>query len=1027
LQQTKRHREVIAILLILATAANAQNRLDTGFLGGHPPEGKASPTPDPRAKVSNRSKAIALEEKRADSKAQAESIATINSLTLILRNTQPGVARNKLLLNHATALNLFARLKILASKSSTPTEEIKKYLSASLKDVEEVLGSPFITADQKWRSHDIAGTSALYLDEEQKAREHFLQVLALNPPADKAGRIGLMIAEDLFDQGKFKEATEYYTRYYSKMNAQLKELALYKLGWCMINLDEPDQAENYLARVARSKSTSGVGKDAIRDLAYLTTHRTNPMSSILRVESILKDPVDKLAFLYDVRVALEGQGSIVVHSQIVERLLRMETNKEKRLELILANLRVQRKLYASRDHMSAFMRVPEALKTFDEKERPKVFAKFESVIELEIQNLMRPYIDTYAGRTKTNEAMTQAQIGEALKKQFEFYYRYFSNKPNFPLVVSIWRDVCLDMKDWMCVDEVSQVVLSRPDKLASMAEKAYLDQIAALDQFLMAKNGPNHKAYFDRRAIRVKEFIDKFPQSKDWIMVAKIYTQSEMESGHEVQALPVLGQIMDKEPNEDNFYRLQYARFKLKQYTELLAEPRSKKYVQDGSKVTELYRESSLILAQQAKEKSDVEQYKFYVNNFIGLSTDPAKARIARLDYLSFLLTKEMVPDAVKEYFSLPKDEIKLPEYEPFRIDLWKATVNTGNFDLSRKVAAASEEWSRKPDDWRQRRLLSAIFLGYAPKYDEMAELPASQREYFLGMLALTKPGYVIDYYHKKGRPAEKEILAVAFKIQLNQFRLIRTSQLEEIFGKAYPFAEKVSNNSLAVEKQLESITFPDLSKMSSKRQQNMVQNNIEVVRDSRKKVIKGIQGRAPETQLRTLEKARDVEAKMGEYLSGSPLPKELAPEQVEQYKKALQDAAKEFTDQSAQFELLAAKVREELKKDQTYVASRLLPQPEMDKWVYPIGSKEHAQLKHIFTLSQANNTMGAAALLDYFRPTLLKKDDDFFSIRCGVLLTGNQTDALRVYLLDELERNKQFGIIKMWAQTVNKPIPGVQ
>lgn len=1018
--------------LLLITAANVQaadNRMDTGFLGSKP-EPTATPKAEaagPHGKVGSRSKAIALEERRADSNAQKESVATINSLTLILRNTQPGVARNKLLLNHATALNLFARLKILSAKAAAPSEEVKKYLLASIKDVDEVLATPYVTGEQKWRAHDIAGTSALYLDDEEAARQHFLEVLRLNPPSDKAGRIGLMIAEDLFDRQKFKEATEYYTKYYSKMTPQLKELALYKLGWCMINLDEPDQAENYLARVARSNTNSGVGKDAIRDLAYLTTHRQNPMVSVLRVESILKTPADKLAFLYDVRVSLETQGSIAVHSQIVERLLKMETNPEKRLDLILANLRVQRKLYASRDHMVAFMRVPEALKVFNAKDFQIVFKKYESVIELEIQNLMRAYIDTYAGRTKTPEPMNQMQLADALKKQFQFYSKYFGNKSNFPAVVSIWRDVCLDSKDWVCVDEVSQIIMGRAQQLPNMQEKAYLDQIAALDTFLLAKNNPKQKEYAERRAIRVKEFIEKFPQSKSWIQVAKIYTQGEIDAGNYKNALPVLAQIMDKEPNDDSFYRLQYARYKLEDYEGVLSDPRSKKYVGDGSKVTELYRESSLIIAQRAKDKGDVEQYKFYVNNFINLSDDPVKARIARLDYLNFLLKKEMIDEARKDYMALPKDELKLRDYENYRVDLWKTAVNLGKFDVAHKVAVHSEEYSKNENDWQQRRLLSSMFLGYAPKYDEMHDLVQSQREYFLGILALVKPGYVIDYYKKKGRAAEKPILELAYKIYLNQWPLIRTPGLEEIFGAGYKFGEKVSAKPLAVEKFMDTITFPELAKMSAKRQGRVVGNNIENIRANRKKVIKEIQGKAQVIQLRVLEKARDLEAKMADYLVNSPMPDKLTPEQQNQYKDGVKQAAEEFSNQSQQFELLAAKAREESKKEAAYIESRILPQPDMEKWVYPTGAQGNAQLQHIFTLSKAGNTMGAIALLDYFRPTVLKAEDDFFSLRSGILMSGNSPDALRIYLLEELEKSKQFGIIKMWSQITNKPIPGVQ
>lgn len=1010
---------------------SAQGRMDTGFLKGQMrgegDDAKAKPQERSSPKGGTKSKRIALEEKRAEAQTLSQAAETVNSFTLILKKTPKGARRNALLLNHASALNLYARLKIIAAANAQEQEKVKQYLQVSIRDAQEVLASPQRTPDQVLKAHDIAGTSYLYLDQNLMAREQFLEVLKLNPKPDKAGRIGLMVAEDLFDEGKFKEASGFYAKYYPNMSPQWKELALYKLGWCMMNLDQPDKAEVYLARVAKSQSSSGVGKDAIRDLAYLVTHRSDPMGSLGKVERYFTSPEDKLEFLHNVRISFENQGAIAPHTAIVARLLQMEPNSEKRLELALSNLRVQRKLYASLEHMQAFDQAVERLRKLSQKEFKEAFPKYESVFETETQTLMKSFIDTYAGRIKSPEPISRQQIAEALKRQFKFYNQYFSAKPNYSNVIGLWSDMCLDFKDWACVDEVSQLILSKQDRLGMYTERAYLDQIAALDQFLASPDKTTDRpAIAARRNQRVKEFIERFKKSPQWLRVAKLYTQVETDAGHYKEAMPVLEQILGAEPTEDSFYRFQYARFKLGEHQALLSDARNKKYLQPGSKMADLYRESSLILAQKAKEEGNAEQYKSHISEFVALSTDASKARIARIDYLNFLLKEDTQPKAVealKEFFSLPASESKNPEFEPLRVELWKRAVAHGRLDSALKLTGYAPDTA----EWRQRRLLSTFFVGKIPSMDELGVLSANEREYFLGLIALVQPGWIIRSFKALKRslsPVEKDLLALSYKLELDQWNLVRTPKLEQALGRGYPFYQKPVLSELAIEKRMEGIRFPDLGKLSPAQQGRAVQDAVLGVRGRREKVASSIQGKAPQVQLRVLEKAKALEARTAEYILSSPVPKELSPEQVAEYRNGLKTAADEFSQQSQQFEVLAKTLREQIEKETKWAESRVLPQPNMSEWDWPSSYDKHPQVRWVQEAFKAKNVIGALALLDYFRAKHLDDEGDFFAIRSGILLTRHPTQAMRIYILEELEKNNQSGILKAWAKSVDRPAP---
>ncbi len=1037
--QVDQRNLLLAFLLIQVISTNFsladdqfKKNLDTKMF-----ETKASPTPaevvksQKREKIINRSKSVAFDEKLANSEVQKQSVETINSLTLILRMTPVGERRNLLLLNHATALYLFARQKLLNSKLTNPDEEIRKYLLSALRDVNEFFQSPVKNVNEQWRAHNIAGDSALYLDQLDVARMHFLEVLRLNPPADKAGHIGFMVAEGYFDEEKFQEASEFYLKYYDKMNPQLKELTIYKLGWCMVNLKQMDKAEEYLVRISRSKSTSGVGKDAIQDLAFLVTHNSNPSESINKNEAKIIEPEDKIIFLYSVLSNLESQGSIELHTLIINRLFKIEKDPEKIIELSLANLRVQKTLYASRRYFDSFMKLEESLKKLNIKNFPLIFPKVESSVENELQAIMRIYIDTYAGRAKTPEVFTQPQLGDTIKKLFMVYYQYFSNKPNFANVISIWRDICLDLKDWTCVDYVSRVILSKPDKLPNLREKAYLDQIAALDQFLITPNQTSEsiKGWKTRRMMRLKEFTSQYQKSLQWVQVAKFYARAENEVNNEKMAYPVFEQIMLKDPTEESFYDLQFIRFKMKENLKVIEDERGSEFIAHGSKVVELYRESALILAKKAKDSGNIDQYRKYLAKFVEYNSDPDKTRIARADFFHFMIDQGKVEDAVSEFFGLPSNEFKHIAYDSLRDDLWKSSVENGNFDHSLRVASLGLSINEKSDTWKQRKILSSIFTSGQFNPKDLQSLSANNREYFLGLCALVKPSLVTAYYSnvKTLSEQEKDILQLAYKVKLDQWQLQRSSELENVFGRDFPFSDKNSKILLPIEKSIAAILFPDLAKMNPKSQAKSVQDNIEKVQNVRTKIVSVIQGKSLDVQKRVLESARDLESNMAKYLLSSPIPKELKENQLAEYNAGIHAAAEEFTQQSQQFELIAVKVREGQLKEIKHMDSRTLPQPDMNQWVWPNGSKGAKKVKWIHELLKQDNQLGALALLDYLRTTDVKFDQDYFSLRSGIILTGKPADALRIYLLEELEKSKQFGVLKSWTSLVKRSLLEVE
>ena len=1013
--------------------AETKKGLSSDFLGfaGTPTPTPASSSPNGtfKNKNQNRSHSI-LDEKSADLTKLKESAETITSISVLLRRLPPGASRNQMLMNHGAALNLYARQLLLASKSAVITDDVKRYLEASIKDANEILASPVITPEQRWKAFDLKGSSYLYLDQSVPAFEAFSEVLKLNPPPERAGRIGLLIAEDLFDKAKFKEASTYYLTYLPKMSARWKELATYKLGWCMINLDQFEKAEKYLASVARSQSVSGVGKDAMRDLAYLVTHHDDVLGTVQHAETNLIPPEERLAFLTEVRPNLEASGLPDQHTIIVERLLSLEKSPEKRIEFLMADLRVQRKLNASRTHMTAFRKVRDELEKTPPKLRGGIFAKFDSAIENELQSLMKAFLDTFAGRVKTGEAYPREEIGTAMKEQFNFYHRWFSKKKNYPLVVTLWSDVCLDMKDWHCVDSVSEIIIANPKGLPLLTERAYLDEIAALDQFLSTETkSPQLAKWKDRRFKRLQEFTGAFPKSGKWVPVAKFYSQAEMDVGNMKAAKPVLDRIMLQEPQDENFYRLQFARFTLKEYDTVLGDSRGQAYIDHGSKVVELYRESALALARMAKDKKDVEKYRANLIRFAGYSKDPEKTSIARIDFLQYLTSMKSWQEAVREVLALPPNEASLPQYEAFRTDLWKSLIDEESFVLAMTLATRQSELpNAAAPGWKQKKILNRLFSGSSPTASDLETAPQAEREYYLSLLAITRPSDAIALLiprTKRLSDGEKSILNLAYRNQLDQPQLIRSPELESLFGKTYPFVERAGGPDEPVETAIASIRFPDLSKLAPEKQGAQVKSVMDSVHSIRGRIAKSIKGKSPSIQIRILNRASDLETRTADLLLNSPIPKELAPEQIEAYKKGIGEAAEEFKQQAEQFQVLIRGIDDAGKKSQEKLEARIIPIPSMDGWPWPDGLKKN--LTPVGSALKAGKPIAALALLDYYRGTSVKEDQDYFFFRAGIILASKPNSALRSYLLDELEKSEQSKVIETWSRLAKKPAPEVK
>jgi len=324
------------------------------------------------------------------------------------------------------------------------------------------------------------------------------------------------------------------------------------------------------------------------------------------------------------------------------------------------------------------------------------------------------------------------------------------------------------------------------------------------------------------------------------------------------------------------------------------------------------------------------------------------------------------------------------------------------------------------------RKNMTSRLSGKVPSPSELLALSASDRERLLGTLALVAPDQVVAYARKvKKAPSDAERLsiALAFKVSLDQRQLVRTPELEAILGNQYPFIEDPAAPITPLESQMKSVKIPDLSKVSPAKQGKQAEGTFAKVRGIRDQIVGGLRGKSPEVKVRILSQAIELELNTAKMLLNSPVPEGLEPAQVQEYKSGIASAAVEFQQQAEQFDKLVKSIQQEIKKTEGDWELRALPGVSDDKWNWPSFWKKDPSTAR--SLYESGNIFGALTFLDFQRSARSLEDGDFFMARAGVLLgMEGSNKALRHYLLDELQVNRQRLVVISWAKLAQKPIP---
>lgn len=182
-------------------------------------------------------------------------------------------------------------------------------------------------------------------------------------------------------------------------------------------------------------------------------------------------------------------------------------------------------------------------------------------------------------------------------------------------------------------------------------------------------------------------------------------------------------------------------------------------------------------------------------------------------------------------------------------------------------------------------------------------------------------------------------------------------------------------------------------------------------VRKVRAEVVKELPQQLSDVQVRVLIAASKLESDLGQLILSSPIPEGFTPEQQTQYKIGLQDLAKEFVDQAAEFEKTRAVLVSKKQDDEMAAAELVMPPFDAQKWKWP--AIEHKDV--LLQLCKAGRFTGAILSLDLQHSAKEVSDKDYYAMRAGILNLAFGNAIMADYVRRELADAHQDELISEW------------
>lgn len=950
----------------------------------------------------------------ADTKNDKELINMIRGFSYLVKEEKSEDRKANYALSISSSYLALARYYRVKTKfgpqekknEATANERVLKYL-------EPVIASKKLDVRTKAKAAYYQGLAYINQGFFDKAQEKFLLSLNFHKESAFAPSISLYLAESKFEKEKYEEAINFYKAYFDRLTDQQKALSIYKTAWCYINIGDLVKAERFFISLIGKKASGSFGDDAVKDLAYLVTLTRNETQIIeFSVREFGKREDVRVNFLTEVFFYFQSQSGNKKKPILLAELLRIEKDPPKRFKILASSFRSSQKPFASMGTYEEFARIKKEVELNHFKPGLAEIKDSAAEIETEVTGYIKANYDTVIGKVKTPETIKSSEVFRQFEEVLNFHLYYFRG-PDREKSYQVWISACDRMMNSACLYKVSKRIQSEKEISPELKKDADLMLLKALEQ--LAGKEPKYR---DELIGELERFIASRQETeKEWKTAATKLTLLYNEKKEFLKSLPLLDKLHNINKNSESYFRLQFARFELGQFDELVKQNESyadDKFMKDARN---LLRESHLKLATKAQETNQFDQYKAHLQAFLALKPDEAKADLARKNYIGQLIEKADWKAVHEEFKALPMKKRISPVYVKELTRSLVEFIKDAEFAWVQELLHGIPKESYKGNLgllWLSSEL--AVKQGDIDFQGPWKDLTNYHRTYGLGILALTKPQKVIDSFQTKPPTSEKEKKLLLFSYQMRD----KNPQ-----PNLDPWAQKVlkgmvegrvsTSGESSSEKKYSQVEFPK-SSFGPKRYERYTQVAVESIRFIRRRVLKDVEKVDPSGKIRVLLKAIEHEKKMAEVIRAAPAPAGLDEAQTAEYKKGLGDLANEFDNQAVEFEKVKVAVEGKVKEDE----KNRWPVPIQDQWPWP----DKAWTSILREMVDKGNPSAALVCLDQRKSDESAGEEDYFQARSKILFSLGNHAVLSDYVKTELQQAKRDNLIAFWRKTFEKETP---
>lgn len=997
------------VLAILLASTSSQAKFDTSTL-------KAVKSPTPQVSESTavkRQKIQKYKEVEVDESDLKKIQSQLVAVDLILKNEKNKEKKIELYLRKANLQFMAAHIMGLKrAKAKAISIEEKTYLESALHILDTLV--PHVKSQNERMSVILylRGSILYELDKSKEGRAAYIASLRLSKNGVHVPGTALIIAEQYFDDEDFKNAIQYYSWIYPKLNPYQKALASYKLAWSYLSLREYPKAEAYFLSII-NVSGKNFSDDSLRDLSFSVTQYKNEEQIVTFGRDSFKDESLRARFFTNVLKFYYQQDKKVPREQLFTEALQSQKEPQERLTLLFLRAQFDRREYPTQKWVDELQLFAKEYSSAPPKVQEKFLFADGSDLEENLDQGVKVFTDAYTGKLASKEKQSKPQLGKALNALIDVHLLIFPKSPKVAMLYDLWVDLCSDLSDKSCLAHIqAQLEKKEPpfDKDSKSLERVWIEQINILDKQITDSNAsPSEttKSATEAFISKADQFIKVFPKNAERLNVCKKIAFYELKKKDYEAALPYLKDIYTLEPKTENLISLYQSLFQLKKFQEIVDDSEFSKHKQNEN-LAELKRESHLQLAITATAASDFGIYESHLKQFLASGPPKDKAVIAYLDYFNRLLDGAQGAKFQEEWRALSVELKKDARFAKIKMRAIDTMKDSGLY-VDDESLYSNADSQNNLDALLVRAVLNK--LGDASDHSRWAKLNRQHQHYFIGLLSVYDSAKLISFLKKEKNLDKEARQALYFAAMLQKGSRQAHFQPEEItlFKELVP-ASALDGKPSKLELKLDNLKPPGPN-LAAAAYNKKVEIFVTEVRRLRSKVPKEIKGLQYSYQVSLLKVSKKKEEEGAQAILSSPLPEGLSTEQVTEYRKGLTELAQEFEGQAGEY----AKLQDGL--DKAYQQSRAkeleneLPPIAADKWNFP----KSENVTKVIEISKKTSVLAALIYLDEKLSKKQISTADYYWARSGLLLRVNGNEVMRDFLKSELTESGQDEIIQYW------------